>query len=75
MDERGAARWSGHYGSFGEVRLQRDGFTRKMQNTTLPHQPLRYAGQYAESDTGLPYIAENWRFLKIIMIILSGKMN
>ncbi len=25
------------------------------QNTTLPHQPLRYAGQYADHETGLHY--------------------
>jgi len=54
-DEQGDIRWSGQYGSFGEVRHQTDGFTRMAQNTALPHQPLRYAGQYANRETGLHY--------------------
>ncbi|MBS5775388.1 MAG: PAAR domain-containing protein [Enterobacter cloacae] len=54
-DEEGSLRWSGHYGSFGEVRHQTDGFTRRAQSTALAHQPLRYAGQYADSETGLHY--------------------
>ena len=51
----GSLRWSGQYGSFGEVRHQTDGFTRLAKNTALAHQPLRYAGQYADSETGLHY--------------------
>lgn len=54
-DEEGNLRWSGRYGSFGEVRHQTDGFTRLAQHTALTHQPLRYAGQYADSETGLHY--------------------
>ncbi|MGP3591501.1 RHS repeat-associated core domain-containing protein [Vagococcus sp. WN89Y] len=54
-DENGSLRWSGQYGSFGEVRHQTDGFTRVALNTALPHQPLRYAGQYADAETGLHY--------------------
>lgn len=54
-DERGALRWSGQYGSFGEVRHQTDGFNRLLHHAALPHQPLRYAGQYADSETGLHY--------------------
>ncbi|ELY2909913.1 RHS domain-containing protein [Cronobacter dublinensis] len=54
-DVEGNLRWSGQYGSFGEVRHQTDGFTRLARNTTLTHQPLRYAGQYADSETGLHY--------------------
>ncbi|WP_270221142.1 RHS repeat-associated core domain-containing protein [Kosakonia cowanii] len=54
-DEEGNLRWSGRYGSFGEVRHQTDGFTRLAQSTALTHQPLRYAGQYADSETGLHY--------------------
>ena len=48
-DASGALRWSGGYGSFGEVRYQTDGFTRRTQSTALPHQPQRYA----DSETGL----------------------
>jgi len=54
-DANGTVRWSGHYGSFGEIRHQTEGFTRQLQNQTLSHQPLRYAGQYADSETGLHY--------------------
>ncbi|MEK0169764.1 RHS repeat-associated core domain-containing protein, partial [Pseudescherichia vulneris] len=54
-DEQGNLCWSGQYGSFGEVRYQSDGFSRLLQATTPDHQPLRYAGQYADSETGLHY--------------------
>ncbi|WP_442870764.1 RHS repeat-associated core domain-containing protein, partial [Citrobacter sp. Awk 4] len=54
-DVRGNVRWSGHYGSFGEVRHQTAGFTGALQHTALAHQPLRYTGQYADSETGLHY--------------------
>lgn len=54
-DERGALRWSGHYGSFGEVNYQTEGFLRQAQSATLSHQPLRYAGQYSDRETGLHY--------------------
>ncbi len=54
-DERGDIRWSGQYGSFGEVRRQAEGFTRLAKQSALPHQPLRYAGQYADSETSLHY--------------------
>ncbi|WP_312468272.1 RHS repeat-associated core domain-containing protein, partial [Pseudescherichia sp.] len=54
-DEQGNICWSGQYGSFGEVRYQSDGFSRLLQATTPDHQPLRYAGQYADSETGLHY--------------------
>ena len=54
-DERGDIRWSGQYGSFGEVRRQTEGFSRLAKQSALPHQPLRYAGQYADSETGLHY--------------------
>ncbi|QKJ85622.1 type IV secretion protein Rhs [Paramixta manurensis] len=48
--ENGELRWSGHYGSFGEVKRQTEGFHRLARQTALSHQPLRYAGQYADSD-------------------------
>ncbi len=54
-DEQGSICWSGQYGSFGEVRYQSDGFSRLLQATTPDPQPLRYAGQYADSETGLHY--------------------
>ena len=54
-DERGAVRWSGQYGSFGEVRHQSEGFSRLVNRTAMAHQPLRYAGQYADGETGLHY--------------------
>ncbi|WP_368268048.1 RHS repeat-associated core domain-containing protein [Enterobacter cloacae] len=54
-DERGAVRWSGQYGSFGEVRHQSEGFSRVVNRTAMAHQPLRYAGQYADCETGLHY--------------------
>lgn len=54
-DERGAVRWSGQYGSFGEVRHQSEGFSRVANRTAMAHQPLRYAGQYADGETGLHY--------------------
>ena len=54
-DENGDLRWSGQYGSFGEVRRQSEGFSRRAVRPALHHQPLRYAGQYADSETGLHY--------------------
>jgi len=54
-DEQGNICWSGQYGSFGEVRYHSDGFSRLLQTRALHHQPLRYAGQYADSETGLHY--------------------
>ncbi|MCX8959102.1 type IV secretion protein Rhs [Erwinia psidii] len=54
-DEQGQLRWSGQYGSFGQVSRQTDGFYRLSGHASLTHQPLRYAGQYADSETGLHY--------------------
>ncbi|HCT7899873.1 TPA: RHS domain-containing protein [Enterobacter cloacae] len=54
-DERGAVRWSGQYGSFGEVCHQSEGFSRVVNRTAMAHQPLRYAGQHADGETGLHY--------------------
>ena len=53
--ECGKVRWSGQYGSFGEVRHQSEGFSRAVNRTAMAHQPLRYAGQYADGETGLHY--------------------
>lgn len=54
-DAQGSIRWSGRYGCFGEVLHQTDGFTRVAASTAIRHQPLRYAGQYADFETGLHY--------------------
>ena len=48
-------RWSGQYGSFGEMRHQSKGFSRVVNRTAMAHQPLRYAGQYADGENGLHY--------------------
>ena len=53
--ECGKVRWSGQYGSFNEVRHQSEGFSRLVNRTAMAHQPLRYAGQYADGETGLHY--------------------
>lgn len=50
-DENGVVLWNGHYSSFGLVR----GGDTGLSGTGLQHQPLRYAGQYADSETGLHY--------------------
>ncbi len=80
-DEEGSLRWSGQYGSFGEVRHQTDAFTRLAQDTALAHQPLRYAGQYADSETGLHYNLfryydpQTGRFIVQDPVGLSGGLN
>ena len=80
-DERGAVRWSGQYGSFGEVRYQSEGFSRLMYCTAMTHQPLRYAGQYADGETGLHYNLFRYydpqvgRFIVTDPIGLKGGLN
>ncbi|ELY2909884.1 RHS domain-containing protein [Cronobacter dublinensis] len=80
-DVEGKLRWSGQYGSFGEVRHQTDGFTRLAISTAMLHQPLRYAGQYADSETGLHYNLfryydpQNGRFVVQDPIGLAGGIN
>ncbi|NUL38300.1 RHS domain-containing protein [Kosakonia sacchari] len=80
-DANGAVRWSGHYGSFGEVRHQTEGFIRQVQNQALSHQPLRYSGQYADSETGLRnnlfryYDPQVGRFIVQDPIGLNGRWN
>lgn len=44
ITEQGLLRWSGHYGSFGEVARQTEGFHRLAQQTALAHQPLPMPG-------------------------------
>ncbi|MEG5856654.1 RHS repeat-associated core domain-containing protein, partial [Enterobacter mori] len=80
-DERGAVRWSGQYGSFGEVRHQSEGFSRAVNRTAMAHQPLRYAGQYADGETGLHYNLFRYydpqvgRFIVQDPIGLNGGLN
>ncbi|MFE8115715.1 RHS repeat-associated core domain-containing protein [Brenneria goodwinii] len=54
-DEEGAVRWSGQYGGWGEVGRQTVDSVELRQGKTVIGQPLRYAGQYADSETGLHY--------------------
>ena len=53
--EDGTVRWSGHYTSWGEVIRQSDGFLYSPGKPQTLYQPLRYAGQYADDETGLHY--------------------
>jgi RHS repeat-associated protein len=48
-------RWSGQYGSFGEVSHQTAESWALRQGKPTINQPLRYARQYADSETGLHY--------------------
>jgi hypothetical protein len=43
-DERGAVRWSGQYGSFGEVRHQSEGFSRLVNRTAMAHSRFAMPG-------------------------------
>ena len=54
-DEEGHLRWAGHYGTFGEVKYQSTRSFDVRQDRSLIQQPLRYAGQYADKETGLHY--------------------
>ncbi|CAX61338.1 RHS/YD repeat-containing protein [Erwinia billingiae Eb661] len=54
-DEEGHLRWAGHYGTFGEVKYQTTRSFDVRQDRSLTEQPLRYAGQYADKETGLHY--------------------
>ena len=80
-DERGTVRWSGQYGSFGEVHHQSEGFSRVVNRSAMAHQPLRYAGQYADGETGLHYNLFRYydpqvgRFIVQDPIGLAGGLN
>ncbi len=80
-DESGCLRWSGQYGSFGAIRRQAEGAYRISGYRTLQHQPLRYAGQYADSETGLHYNLNRYydpdcgRFISQDPIGLNGGLN
>ncbi|WP_248466225.1 RHS repeat domain-containing protein, partial [Pectobacterium versatile] len=54
-DADGAVRWSGDYGSFGDVNGQTQDSEGLRHGKPVESQPLRYAGQYADDETGLHY--------------------
>lgn len=80
-DEEGDIRWSGQCGSFGAVSGQTDGYQSLMPHPALRHQPLRYAGQYADAETGLHYNLFRYydpqvgRFITPDPIGLAGGLN
>ncbi|WP_277751459.1 RHS repeat domain-containing protein, partial [Pectobacterium polonicum] len=54
-DADGAVRWSGDYGTFGAVNGQTQDSAALRHGKPVEPQPLRYAGQYADDETGLHY--------------------
>ncbi len=54
-DADGSVRWSGDYGSFGRLLGQTQDSEGLRDGKTVEPQPLRYAGQYADDETGLHY--------------------
>ncbi|MEI7070089.1 RHS repeat-associated core domain-containing protein, partial [Pectobacterium parmentieri] len=54
-DAEGAVRWSGDYGSFGAVNGQTQDSEGLRHGKSVESQSLRYAGQYADEETGLHY--------------------
>ncbi|WP_235319648.1 RHS repeat-associated core domain-containing protein [Pectobacterium fontis] len=54
-DAEGAVRWSGDYGTFGAVIGQTQDSEALRHGKPVESQPLRYAGQYADDETGLHY--------------------
>ncbi|ASY75413.1 hypothetical protein BJJ97_05515 [Pectobacterium polaris] len=54
-DADGAVRWSGDYSSFGAVNGQTQDSEGLRHDKPMESQPLRYAGQYADDETGLHY--------------------
>ncbi|RKO81928.1 Rhs family protein [Pectobacterium parmentieri] len=54
-DADGAVRWSGDYGSFGAVNGQTQDSEGLRHGKPVESQSLRYAGQYADEETGLHY--------------------
>ncbi|WP_434997631.1 RHS repeat domain-containing protein [Pectobacterium brasiliense] len=54
-DADGSVRWSGDYGSFGAVNGQTQDSEGLRHGKPVESQPLRYAGQYADDETGLHY--------------------
>ncbi|WP_323639797.1 RHS repeat-associated core domain-containing protein [Pectobacterium polonicum] len=54
-DADGAVRWSGDYGTFGAINGQTQDSEGLRHGKPVEPQPLRYAGQYADDETGLHY--------------------
>ncbi|WP_275039398.1 RHS repeat-associated core domain-containing protein, partial [Pectobacterium wasabiae] len=54
-DAEGSVRWSGDYGSFGAVTGQTQDSEGLRHGKPVESQSLRYAGQYADEETGLHY--------------------
>ncbi|MBI0432131.1 RHS repeat-associated core domain-containing protein, partial [Pectobacterium parmentieri] len=54
-DAEGAVRWSGDYGSFGAINGQTQDSEGLRHGKPVESQSLRYAGQYADEETGLHY--------------------
>ena len=79
-DEKGQLRWSGKYGVWGRVTRQN---VRDIRESAYRrwHQPLRYAGQYSDSETGLHYNTyryydpDSGRFTTQDPIGLAGGLN
>ncbi|WP_025123973.1 RHS repeat-associated core domain-containing protein, partial [Serratia sp. H1w] len=81
-DAQGEMVWSGQYGIFGQVTRQTDAM---WSNLSRPlgrfSQPLRYAGQYVDEETGLHYntyryyAPEVGRFITPDPIGLAGGLN
>ncbi|WP_082683245.1 RHS repeat-associated core domain-containing protein [Entomohabitans teleogrylli] len=81
-NEQGEMVWSGQYGVFGQVTRQTEAMWR---NFSKPlggfHQPLRYAGQYLDEESGLHYntyryyAPEVGRFTTPDPIGLAGGIN
>lgn len=74
--------WSGQYGVFGQVRSQTDAMWRNLsQPLGQFRQPLRYAGQYLDEETGLHYTTYRYyapevgRFITPDPIGLQGGLN
>ncbi|AYH20546.1 hypothetical protein F6Q07_21815 [Pectobacterium parmentieri] len=76
-DAEGAVRWSGDYGSFGAVNGQTQDSEGLRHGKPVESQPRRYAGQYADEETGLHryYDPTVGRFTTQDPIGLAGGIN
>lgn len=81
-DERGEVVWSGQYDAFGQVTRQTDAIWSDLSRPLRYFwQPLRYAGQYVDEESGLHYntfryyAPETGRFITPDPIGLRGGLN
>ncbi|CND85328.1 RHS/YD repeat-containing protein [Yersinia nurmii] len=81
-NKQGEMVWSGQYGVFGQVTRQTDAMWRNLSKPLGQfRQPLRYAGQYLDKETGLHYntyryyAPEVGRFITPDPIGLLGGLN